>query len=139
MDRREGWRIMISNITVGGVNYSVAQAPAIKQKKLMLLIGAKIAFNSAASKSGIDRDLLMGALCSFPEPMFDEIASIVLYKTSVVGDSTIIDVGAFQGGMLNFFHLVAEAVKLNLDDFFIYLDSVNKSANQAVQPKANQA
>lgn len=121
---------MIDTITVGGAQYSVAQAPAIKQKKLMLLIGAKIAFNSATSKSGIDRDLLFGALLSLPEAMFDEITGIVLYKTSVVGESTIIDVGTFQGGMLDFFHLVAEAVKLNLDDFFTYLDSVNKNANQ---------
>lgn len=121
---------MIDNITVGNAQYSVAQAPAVKQKKLMLLVGAKIAFNSASSESGIDRDLLMGALLSMDEPTFDEIATIVLYKTCKVGDETIIDTGSFQGGMLQYFQLVAEAIKLNLDDFFTYLDSVNANARQ---------
>ena len=97
----------------------------------MLLIGAKIAFNSAASKSGIDRDLLLGALLSMPENTFDEISTIVLYKTCKVGDDTIVDVGSFQGGMLHYFQLVAEAIKLNLDDFFTYLDNANKSVQQA--------
>lgn len=119
---------MIHTVNVGDKTYSVAQAPAIKQKKLMLLVGAKIAFNSASSQSGIDRDLLMGALLSMTEPVFDEIAGIVLYKTSKVGDETIIDTGSFQGGMLQYFQLVAEAIKLNLDDFFTYLDSVNQNA-----------
>lgn len=119
---------MISNIKVGDVQYSVAQAPAISQKKLMLLIGAKIAFNSAATKKGIDRDLLLGALISLPEKVFDDIAEIVLYKTVVVGEKTIIDVGSFQGGMLHYFQLVAGAIKLNLDDFFTFLDSVNENA-----------
>lgn len=122
---------MIENITVGDSQYSVAQAPALKQKQLMLLIGAKIAFNSAASKSGIDRDLLLGALLSMPENTFDEISSIVLYKTCKVGDDAIIDVGSFQGGMLHYFQLVAEAIKLNLDDFFTYLDNANKNVQQA--------
>jgi len=126
---------MISTITVGDTKYSVAQAPAISQKKLMLLIGAKIAFNSATSKKGIDRDLLFGALLSSPESVFDEIAEIVLYKTVVVGKDTIIDAGSFQGGMLHYFQLIAEAIKLNLDDFFTYLDSVNKDAQGQSNPE----
>lgn len=130
---------MISNVTVGNAQYSVAQAPAVKQKKLMLLVGAKIAFNSAATKSGIDRDLLMGALTSMPEPIFDEIVEIVLYKTCKVGDDAIIDVGSFQGGMLDFFQLVAEAIKLNLDDFFTYLDSVNANVQQAMKAEIKKA
>ena len=135
MDRREGWCVMISTIKVGDAQYSVAQAPAIKQKQLMLLIGAKIAFNSASSKSGIDNDLLMGALLSMPETVFDEISQIVLYKTCKVGDDTLIDIGSFQGGMLHYFQLVAGAIKLNLDDFFTYLDSANQLAKQTKTPK----
>ena len=118
---------MISNVMIGDKQYSIAQAPAVKQKKLMLLIGAKIAFNSASSKTGIERDLLIGALTSLPEAVFDEVSSIVLYKTCIVGDDALIDIGAFQGGMLEYFQLVAEAIKLNLDDFFTYLDSVNQN------------
>lgn len=125
---------MISNIKVGGVDYSVAQAPAVKQKQLMLLIGAKIAFNSAASKTGIERDLLVGALCSLPETVFDEVSNIVLYKTCKVGDDTLIDIGWFQGGMLDYFQLVAEAIKLNLDDFFTYLDNANQNGTPPVKP-----
>lgn len=119
---------MIDTITVGNVKYSVAQAPAIKQKKLMLLVGAKIAINSAATKVGIDRDLLLGALLSMPENIFDEVSGIVLYKVCKIGDETILDAGSFQGKMLEYFQLVAEAIKLNLDDFFTYLDKENESA-----------
>jgi len=74
-------------------------------------------------------------LLSSPENVFDEIAEIVLYKTVIVGKDTIIDAGSFQGGMLHYFQLIAEAIKLNLDDFFTYLDSVNKDAQSQSNPE----
>ena len=110
-------------ITVGGVTYNVAQAPALKQKKLMLLIGARVAASSNASKHPIDTSLLIGSLMVLPEATFDEVATIVLYKTVVNGDTVPLDVGAFQGKITDYFKLVAEAIAYNLDDFFTFLAS----------------
>ncbi len=110
-------------ITIGNVTYNVAQAPAIEQKKLMLLVGALVAARSSSSGKPIDTSLLMGALMILPEQKFDEVAGIVLYKTVIAGESTMIDVGAFQGKMTDYFKLVAEAIAYNLDDFFTFLAS----------------
>lgn len=121
----------VKSITVSDVTYNVAQAPAVQQKKLMLLIGGKVAFNAAAADvETIDVQLLVGALMTMKEDVFDSIANIVLYKTMVNGESTPIDIGAFQGGMMSYFTLVAEAVAYNLNDFFISLD-VERAARRA--------
>lgn len=110
-------------ITINNATYNVAQAPALQQKKLMLLVGALIAARSQASGQPINTSLLMGALMILPETKFDEVANIVLYKTIISGAATPIDVGSFQGKMTDYFKLVAEAIAYNLDDFFTFLAS----------------
>ncbi len=109
--------------TIGNVTYNVAQAPAMEQKKLMLIVGALIAARSSQSGQPIDTSLLMGALMILPEQKFDEVANIVLYKTVIHGEKTTLDVGAFQGKITDYFKLVAEAIAFNLDDFFTFLAS----------------
>ena len=122
---------LVKPITVGDKTYNVAQAPAIKQKSLMLLVGAKIAFNSdAADVETIDTPLLVGALMTLPEKTFDEVSNIVLYKTMLEGETIGTDIGAFQGAMMDYFTLVAEAVAFNLNDFFTSLD-VERAARRA--------
>lgn len=123
----------IRAITVNDVQYNVAQASAVEQKKLMLLLGAKIAFNSAAGNvDKIDVNFLVGSMLSLPEATFDEIATIVLRKAFVAGETIPIDTKSFQGGMLGYFRLVAEAVAFNLDDFFTWLDSENAARRVTV-------
>ena len=125
----------IGAITIGDVTYNVAQAPADKQKSLMLLIAGIVAMNSAASGvKEIDTKLLVGALIMMPELKFNEIANIVLYKTIIAGETIPIDVKSFQGRMCDYFQLIAEAVALNLNDFFTWLD-VDRAA---VQTAANE-
>lgn len=116
----------IETVKIDGRQFNVAQAPALEQKKLLSLIGAKIAFNSAASQTEtIDSQLLFGALLALPESEFDAIAAIVLYKTVENGKDAIVDIGDFQGKVHTYYQLVAHAVVVNLQDFFTYLDSVN--------------
>lgn len=118
----------IRAITINDVRYNVAQASAVEQKKLMLLLGAKIAFNSAAG--GVEKinvDFLVGSMLSLPEDTFDEVARITLGKAFVAGETSPVDAKSFQGGMLAYFRLVAEAVAFNLDDFFTWLDSENNA------------
>jgi len=110
--------------TINNVTYNVAQAPALQQKKLMLLVGALVAARSSTSGQPIDTSLLMGSLMVLPEAKFDEVAGIVLYKTIIAGESTTLDVGSFQGKITDYFKLVAEAIAYNLDDFFTFLASV---------------
>jgi hypothetical protein len=116
----------ISSIEVGGITYNVAQAPANKQKKLLSLIGGRVAMNSAASGAeSIDVQLLMGMLVSEPESRFDEIAGIVLAQAFKNGADTPVDVADFQNRVSEYYLLTAMAIKENLQDFFAWLDSVN--------------
>lgn len=116
----------IRTIAVSGVKYNVAQASAVEQKKLMLLIGAKIALHSASGDvEKIDAKMLMGAFLTLPENTFEEVSSTVLRKAFVAGEKTPVSVESFQGGMMSYFSLVAEAVCVNLNDFFTWLDSEN--------------
>ena len=127
---------MIESKSIGGVQYNIARAPAIKQKELLAIVGSRIALVSAkAEVETINSQLLFGSLLSLPEVEFDRVASIVLYKTAVNGTDTFITVSDFQDNMANYFMLVAEAICLNLADFFTYLDSVNAET----QAKAKSA
>ena len=126
----------VKSVKIAKAQYNVTQAPANEQKKLLSLIGAKIALNSAvAGVVKIDTDLLFGALLTLPEDDFDEIASIVLYQTVKKDGKAIVDIGDFQNSITDYYQLVAKAIEVNLKDFFTYLDSVNKKT-RADQKKA---
>lgn len=116
----------IRAITINDATYNVAQASAVDQKKLMLLLGGKIALHSAAGGiESINVPMLVGSLITLPETTFDEVSSIVLRQAFINGTNERIDVKSFQGGMMSYFKLVAEAVAFNLDDFFTWLDVEN--------------
>jgi len=118
----------IKSIIVNNVTYNVAQASAVEQQKLMLLIGAKIALHSSAGDvEQIDKNLLIGTFLTLPEDVFNQVSSIVLRKAIVSGKDSPIEVSSFQGGMMSLFSLIAEAVCFNLNDFFTWLDSENQA------------
>jgi len=121
-------------VDIDGRKFNVAQASAAEQKSLLSKIGAKISLVSAASGAEeIDSTLLFGALLSLPESEFDAVAEIVLYKTVENGKDKIVGVGDFQDQASSYYRLVAEAVVVNLADFFTYLDSVNAATREAVK------
>ena len=123
----------IKPVTIGDTTYNIAQAPAPEQKRLMLLLGGKIAFNSNAADADIDVQLLIGALMTLPEETFDKVSNIVLGRVMKSGESVSVDVKDFQGCMVNLFTLIAEAVYHNLNDFFIWLDAervARRASNQ---------
>ena len=126
----------VKPVKIGKTTFNVTQAPASEQKKLLSLIGAKVALNSAMAQiDKIDTDLLFGALLTLPEADFDEIAGIVLYQTIKNGGKEIIEIGDFQNNVTDYYQLVAKAIEVNLKDFFTYLDSVNAKT----KAKQNQA
>ena len=121
----------IKSVNVGGVTYNVAHASAVDQKTLMHHIGTITAMHSARGQvETIDSNMLIGVLLAIPEATFDAVAGIALCKTVKHGSSETVDISQFQGDMLNYHKLVAEAVKVNLSDFFTYLDDVNRSVRQ---------
>jgi F420-0:gamma-glutamyl ligase len=127
----------IRAIDVNDVQYNVAQASAVDQKKLMLLIGSKVALHSAAG--GIDKintSLLFGLLTSLPENVFDDIAKMMLRQAFVAGQTTAVTVADFQGGVTSYFKLIAEAIAFNLEDYFIWLDSENAARRAQANGKA---
>lgn len=124
----------IRAITVNSKQYNVSQASAVDQKKLMLLLGAKIAFNSAAGGvETINIKMLVGALLSLDESTFDEISRIVLSRAFVAGEQTPLDVKSFSGAMLDYFQLIAESIAFNLNDFFAWLDSENAQSRATAE------
>jgi len=123
----------IESTTIGDTTYNIAQAPAPEQKRLMLLLGGKIAFNSNAADADINVQLLIGALMTLPEETFDKVSNIVLGRVMRSGESVSVDVKDFQGCMVNLFTLIAEAVYHNLNDFFDWLD-----AERAARRASNQ-
>lgn len=124
----------IKQATIGTTTYNIVQASAVKQKSLLLLIGGKIALNSRAGNvNEIDTDLLVGALLTMPEPQFDQISNITLHQVVVDGDTNAarVTIDDFQGRQVEYFHLVAEGIKANLQDFFTWLDTANADARKA--------
>lgn len=120
----------IESVKVGNITYNVVPASAIKQKELLLIVGAIVAMNSATSQSEISESMLLGALLRLPDTKFDIITDIVLHKVVTNGGHDLVTIDDFQGKMAEFFQLVARAIKVNLDDFFVWLDGENKEARK---------
>lgn len=120
----------VQQVNVGGATFNVAQASAEKQKRLLLLIGANIAYASNTSGTvEINEPFLLGSLLRLPEATFDEVSSIVLAQTIKSGADKIVEISDFQGNMVHYMKLVAAAIKVNLQDFFTYLDKANGERN----------
>lgn len=117
----------IKSVMVGGEQYNIAQAPAIQQKKLLSLVGARIAFNKAREDQ-IDIGFLVGALLAMPEDLLDQVAGIVLPKAFKHGAESPVSVADFQGRITQYFQLIAEAIRVNLEDFFDFLASSSAEA-----------
>lgn len=117
----------ISKVTVNNTQYNMPQASALKQRKLMTLIGSKIAYASKISKSHADLKLIKGLLLSSDESVIDEVATITLDRCVKNGNDSVISIDDFQGEMNAYFDLLAEGIKVNLDDFFTWLDSESQN------------
>lgn len=122
----------VTSVTIGNTVYNVGQASAVAQKRLLLLIGSRVALNSASAQvEQIDTDLMMGVLMSAPEQVFDEIAGIVLPRVFVSGGQSAVTIQDFGGRMVELMTLIAESVKVNLNDFFCWLDEKNAATRLA--------
>lgn len=128
---------MIETVTVLGQRYNIAQAPAVRQKELLMITGTRLSIRViSSSESDIDSSTIMGALLTFSEQEIDRIASIVLSGCVKHGEKTPVDEKEFQGRIHGYFLLMAEAIKVNLNPFFSWLVSAREI--QAAQGSQKQ-
>ena len=121
----------VKQYEVAGATYNFAQAPAVKQKSLMSIIGANVMMKAFTSEqTEVDIPFLKGVLLAMPEDKFDKIASLVLCRVIKNGESKAVDIADFQGGMNAYLTLIAYAVKVNLQDFFTWLDDERKQTQE---------
>ena len=121
---------VVKTATVGGIQYNIAQAPAVGQKKLLTLVGKYVSL--AFEKDGqIDQAFIVAVLFAIPEETLDRVAAIVLYKTIKNGGDSIVTVDDFQNRITEYYQLIAEGIKANLQDFFDYLARPRAEAAEA--------
>ena len=123
----------IKQVTINGKAFNIGQADAQSQKKLLSMLGSRLAL--VINQSGIEEvnvSLLVGNLLSMDESKFDTVASLVLQRVRIQGSDDPIDLKLFQNHMTDYFKLVAEAVKLNMDDFFTFVLEDRNSARAEV-------
>lgn len=123
---------MINTVDVEGIKYNIVQASAVNQKKLLTLVGGRIALNSATAQvEEISIAMVKGFLITTPEDVLDQIADIVLHQVMLKGNTeALITIDDFQNGMNAYFTLIAEGIKVNLQDFFTWLDTENADARK---------
>ena len=129
----------IQSVDVGGIQYNVAPASAVKQKKLLNLIGGRLSIKSVHNEGDMNPDVILGLLLTLDESLFDDVAGIVLVQTFQHGNETPVTVRDFQGRITDYFLLVAHAIKVNLDDFFTYLAGYIKTAKETKKKAEKKA
>jgi hypothetical protein len=125
---------MIHQIEVEGVQYNCADAPATKQKELLHMLAARMTLHVGKDPDiNLDANFLFGVLMSISESDFDKVAGIVLWKCVANGTDQLVDIGDFQGRVVSYYQLVAQAVGKNLADFIGWL---NDARQVQPEPKA---
>ena len=115
---------MIKSIDAGGIKVNVAEATAENQFELYGMISARILHQCAATMTeDVNADLVKGILMSSEKGFTSDVAEIVLYKAFIANTETKVSLGDFQGKIDAYYSLIAEAVCLNLADFFISVKS----------------
>lgn len=124
---------MINTVEINGVKYNIVQASAVNQKKLLTLVGARLALNSASSGiEEINIPMVKGLLLALPEASLDSVSDIVLHQVAKHGTKDqLITIDDFQNEMNAYFTLLAEAIKVNLQDFFTWLDTENSATRKS--------
>lgn len=121
-----------NQVNVGGVDYNIGQVSAIEQLKLLNEFGSKLVFigDKIKQEIKIDIDVLVGCIIVLEENELQSLQNLLVYKIFKNGDSKNIDISNFQGNILNFVKLIAEAIKFNLSDFLDYLDNTKTTESK---------
>ena len=129
---------VFSVTTPNGKQYNIEHASAVNQKSLLILIGSRLTIVNANPKSPVDainsNEMVIGALMALGEAEFDKVATLVLPKVVKHGGAETVTIDSFQGDMMSYLYIVAEALRENLGDFFTWLKRQKQSdATQQVK------
>ena len=124
--------VNVSPVEVCGETYNVVHASAVKQKELVMLLMLLTTGVSASTDKEIDTALLIGVLLSLGDDMIklNRVESIVLNKVVKQGTETPISIDDFKNNMAAYYTLIAEAIKVNIQDFFVLVDKLRKDNNK---------
>lgn len=129
----------IESVKVEGVQYNVAQASAVQQQELMVLVGHSItALIAAGDGESIEDQHKITVLAGLGFSKLQEVAKIVLYKTVKDGGDSVISIDDFQGAIDLYNILIFEAIQANLQGFFTRLLNARKKEVQNVKRLAAQ-
>ncbi|MCE2029293.1 hypothetical protein [Sessilibacter corallicola] len=120
---------MIESVTIKDKTFNIPQASAVQQAELIQVAGGRIAFSSSKSDNAIDVNLIKGSLITIGTDNLMKIKSLVFDRIHLSGESEPVGIEFFQGQIDMFYTLLAEAIRVNLQDFFISLDNAKKGIN----------
>lgn len=124
--------------TPNGKKYNIQRASAVNQKSLLMLIGSRLTIVNANPKSPAEaitsNEMLLGVLMALGEADFDKVANLVLPKISESGGEQPLSIDSFQGDLMSYMYIIAEAIRENLGDFFTWL---KRQKEEPIQHKGN--
>lgn len=120
---------MIEQVVVNNTTYHIPQASAAKQFELVQLIGGRVAANMKFTDRPISIPLLKGCLVTIGMETLNKIKDIVMPSICESGKTEAITLDQFQGRIDTYYTLIAEAIRVNLQDFFTYLDNARSEEN----------
>lgn len=118
---------ILSVKTTKGAQYNVPRASAVNQKSLLLIIGNPMTVirnrNQSSSMREVleSNDTLISLLMTFDDVKFDRVASLVTEGMVAHGTGQDASIHDFQSSMVDYFSIVAQLIRGNLDDFFTWL------------------
>ena len=117
----------VKSFTIGGVTYNAAMAVAVDQDKLLSLLTAPVmdrALGAAKLGQDLDNSILVPMFMAMPSALKAQVASILIGRVVIHGNSTAVTVEYFGGRMVQYNTLLGELLRWNLSDFFDWLPSV---------------
>ena len=128
----------VKSFTIGGVTYNAAMAVAVDQDKLLSLLTAPVmdrALGAAKIGQELDNSILVPMFMAMPSALKAQVASILIGRVVIHGNSTAVTVEDFGGRMVQYNTLLGELLRWNLSDFFDWLPGV-LSDDRAESPQS---
>lgn len=128
---------LIKTVELDGVSYTIAMAPAEKQRAVMFRLGKyglepairqmALAQVGAQSTEAIILGIMGTMMYRIPEEDFNFILDTILYKVRKNGDANPVTIADFTGRMQDYTRLAILALGVNFADFSSFLTLFRKS------------
>lgn len=128
---------LVKSVELDGVSYTIAMAPADKQRAVMFRLGKyglepairqmALAQVGAQSVEAIMLGIMGTMMYRIPEEDFNFILDTILYKVRRAGDQNPVTINDFTGRMQDYTRLAILALGVNFADFSNFLTLFQKS------------